>query len=93
MSEPGRRQGLSLSAGKSASRSVWVMGLPVAGWMGSASMSRVDVWWAGYSEPGLREGFVSRGVEGLAEGSVRRIGVVFGRSNVGLVRVSDNHGG
>jgi hypothetical protein len=53
MSDPGLLHGLSSSEGKSASRSVDVIGLPVVGWIGSASTSTVDVWMAGYAVPGF----------------------------------------
>src|SRR5690348_7495838 len=52
MSVPGRRQGLS-SVGKSASMSVAMMVFPVVGWTGFPLTSIVDVWIAGYEEPGF----------------------------------------
>lgn len=55
MSDPGRLHGFGSSVVKSLSRSVVVIGFPVAGWMGFALMSTVDEWMGGYAEPGFRD--------------------------------------
>ena len=53
MSDPGRLHGLASSAEKSLSKSVDVIGFPVAGWIGFALTSMVELWIAGYAEPGF----------------------------------------
>ena len=65
MSAPGFRHGLVESVGKSVSKSIDWIGLPVAGRIGLPFGSSLEVCLAGYSEPGLSSGgcdscFISR---------------------------------
>lgn len=54
ISAPGFLQGFDDSVGKSVSKSVFKIGLPVPGWMGfPLTGSREEVCRAGYSVPGL----------------------------------------